>query len=315
MLTQFDHYRKSFPSFFLLGVVMLSLSGCGLRWPEWATFENDPFSFTDYRDDGSGPDTPAPPNMIPKDEPDQTAPEFEFLPASTMEVNLDTYLVQDIQDPMTRIQRLENVVLALHKDMQRFSNMAPPRMVNSGMISHHTPPAPPAHHTAQTAPPQVAYSSAPVPLVPAHTHHHAPIAPAAYTAPSFPATSAHQTVITPGSKVMAGSPIITGVRVGDHPNKVRVVLDVTAKTNFRADLDNNENILLIEVPYAQWKTPLPNPSFRRIPILKSFKAEPFNNGKGVLAGLQLKKNTSILAQGKYPALSGSGERIVIDLRK
>ena len=36
---------------------------------------------------------------------------------------------------------------------------------------------------------------------------------------------------------------VTGIRVGQHPDKVRIVFDVTAKTNYRADLDNGENIV------------------------------------------------------------------------
>ncbi len=52
-----------------------------------------------------------------------------------------------------------------------------------------------------------------------------------------------------------------------------------------------------------------------MPVLESYKVDTFNNGAGNIFVLQLKSDTQIVAQGKYPALSGGGERIVIDLKK
>lgn len=119
----------------------------------------------------------------------------------------------------------------------------------------------------------------------------------------------------PRSVTNGGGALISGIRVGQHPDKVRIVFDVTKKTNYTADLDNGENILVVEMPDAKWKTPTKSESFGSQPIVKSYKVEDSNGGSGNLFILQLKQDTQILMKGKFPALSGSGERIVIDLKK
>lgn len=111
------------------------------------------------------------------------------------------------------------------------------------------------------------------------------------------------------------SAIVSGIRVGEHPDKVRIVFDVTKKTNYTVDLDNSENLLVVELPNARWKTPATTENFGKMPIVKSYKVDDFNDGAGNMFILQLKKPTQIVSQSKIPALSGAGERIVIDLKK
>jgi hypothetical protein len=110
-----------------------------------------------------------------------------------------------------------------------------------------------------------------------------------------------------------GTGAITGMRVGAHPDKIRIVFDVTSKMPFKADLDNNEHLLLVEIPGASWQAPASVQSFGNTPLLGNFKAEPFNNG--TRAVFQLKGNTSIIYQRILPALSGGGQRIIIDLSR
>ncbi len=137
------------------------------------------------------------------------------------------------------------------------------------------------------------------------------------TPPPAPAATGAQAPVNRGPRPVTngGSAIVSGVRVGDHPGKVRLVFDVTKKTNYTLDLDNNENLLIVELPNAKWKTPTASESFGKLPVLKSYKVDQANGGAGNIFIMQLKKPTQILMQGKYPALSGSGERIVIDLKK
>lgn len=135
--------------------------------------------------------------------------------------------------------------------------------------------------------------------------------------PPAPATIGSTASVDKGPRPVTngGSAIVSGIRVGQHPDKVRVVFDVTKKTDYTVDLDNSENLMVVELPNAKWKTPTKTESFGKMPVVKSYKVDSFNDGAGNMFILQLKKPTQIIMQGKYPALSGKGERIVIDLKK
>jgi hypothetical protein len=182
-------------------------------------------------------------------------------------------------------------------------------------------------------PPITATPSAPVPvpvpvpiIPPPAAPTPPPIAAAPIPSPSpaiAPAPSssedllaAGETQVNTGPKSVTGSsgkPGISSVRVGEHPDRVRLVFDVSGPTNFSADLDNAEGILVVEMPQAEWKVPVQSESFS-VPVLKSLKADPLNGG-GSIVVLQLKQGTEILSQSKMPAIAGGGQRIVIDLRK
>lgn len=297
MLTQFRDHRKSLPKIFLLGAAIACLSACEFTWPEWATLDEDPLQFMGDNT-ATETDVPPPPDLIPKDAPDQNDPASDFVPTSTMGVNLETYFIQDINDPETRIQRLENVVLAMHQDMQNAMHVSPPKA-----------------NMAAAAPQPLTPTSAPMaPLKPTDTQQ-PPLAkniapelnyPEKTSAPAAPMQTASAPAITSGN-------IIKGIRVGQHPGKIRIVFDVTTRMPFKVDLDNNEHLLLIELPEGQWQGAETSKSFGKTPLLDSFRAEP--SGNGTRAILQLKGNTRILSQDMYPAFSGPGQRLVIDLSK
>ncbi len=272
--------------------------------------------------EGATPEAPPPPDMIPETEPDQTDPEFALIPTSTMGVNLETYFLEDIDDPITRIQRLENVILAMHRDMQNLAGIKPLSKIEGSeflvdeerqaMTVNAVPVAPVALEgklkleddeepislapsTLSVAEPQVKYNAS-FEMVDASAPP-AELKPQAEAVPVEPGTTA-----------------ITGIRAGAHPDKIRIVLDITGKSSFKADLDNEEHLLIIEIPEAKWSSSTTSSSFAKMPLLKSYNAEPLND-KGTRVVLQLTQDTAILSQSKYPALSGSGERIVIDLSK
>ena len=182
------------------------------------------------------------------------------------------------------------------------SAFSPPVMPQTTMAS---PVAPPP---VTTTPP-----ATPAPI-PAQTIGMQPVMD---TPPPAPPPVGETSAVNQGPRDVqnGSSAIVSGIRVGQHPDKVRVVFDVTKKTNYSADLDNSEHILVVEMPQAQWKTPTTTESFGSLPVVKSYKVESFNGGAGNIFILQLKKDTQIVMQGKYPALSGEGERIVIDLKK
>lgn len=269
----------------------LMLSGCGLN------LDMDPLAFMTSPPNNEKKDkrveSLAPPDLL------MNAPPLELNPGGSLGVfglNLETYFAGDMgNDEAARIERLEKALIAMHRDIKTIlptvqlyadrekkkidvTALQPPQslLVQGGDIDRDS-----SELDSDLPPPGDPVQPGPRPL------------------PSA-----------------AESAIISGIRVGQHSDRVRVVFDVTKKgTPFNADLDNNEHILVVELPNAHWETPVLSESFGKMPVLESYKVEPFNNGQGNVFVLQLKGSSKILAQSKLKALSGGGERIVIDLAK
>ncbi|MCK5284171.1 MAG: AMIN domain-containing protein [Alphaproteobacteria bacterium] len=293
MLTQFWNNRKKFPIFFLLGSLAIALSGCsGWTWPEWATLDNDPFTFISEEKKSS---TPPPPIVIPENSPDQNIEQLNLMPTSTMGLNLDTYFAQDIKDSETRMQRMENALIAIHKDLQNIS-----LEIKQPYTAIHEPQqitSPVNYPVSQT----ITNASDLIPELPIQNYAAKSIGhnvnPGAQTTDQF----------SNNNHVFA-----TGIRVGEHSDKIRIVFDISKKINFSVDLDNNENLLIIELSDAKWKAPN-HARFPKMPLLESYKIT--QTGNNSMAVIQLKKESRILKQQQIPALSGSGKRIYIDLQK
>jgi N-acetylmuramoyl-L-alanine amidase len=190
----------------------------------------------------------------------------------------------------------------------------------------HLPPIPqdiPANEDAasqQAAPPSISSPSAPVaqeraemqdgsgtpapePLPPVNASGAA--APPAATPPATPAQVPQ--VITPPA-AMASS--VMDIRIGEHPGKTRIVLDVRGKTGFTADLDNQEKILVAELPEAGWNATAQK-TLSSSPLIASYRTEALDNG-GTLLIVQLKKSASIAYKGAMDD-PGKGQRLIIDL--
>lgn len=135
--------------------------------------------------------------------------------------------------------------------------------------------------------------------------------PQATVPPAPPLTS----VATPSTETVspkATDNTVTGVRIGEHGSKTRVVFDLTSKTkpDFKYDLDNAEKILVVDMPASAWTAAQggkPNS-----PMIAGWTAGKGQTGGSNIA-IQLKKDARILsteylkAEGKDPA------RLVLDI--
>jgi N-acetylmuramoyl-L-alanine amidase len=121
-----------------------------------------------------------------------------------------------------------------------------------------------------------------------------------------PAATAAPADIKPASS----GPAVLDMRVGEHPGKTRIVLDVRGKTSFTSDLDRSENILLVELPEAAWNAQAQK-SFSASPLISSYRVEPMGD-KGTLLVIQLKAGATISYKGTINNPDG-GQRIVIDI--
>ncbi len=107
----------------------------------------------------------------------------------------------------------------------------------------------------------------------------------------------------------SGKPTVYDVRIGEHPGKTRIVLDTNAKADFNVDIDNNENIMVVDIPSANWTAPVTR-NFAKAPYISSYKAEP--NGDGYLLVFQLKRDVSLASKTDIGGTNG-GRRIVLDI--
>lgn len=159
--------------------------------------------------------------------------------------------------------------------------------------------------TPPPAPPPEPVSTPP-PITPAATQTGPPL-----EAQPPPQPSETKEAIKPA---VADRPSVTDLRVGDHPDKVRLVLDLTANAAYTADIDNEEHILVIELPEAGWGAAAEK-TFNSSPLLKSYKVEANGDGKGSMLIVQLRKASGIVSQQKLDGEEGEPPRIVIDLKK
>jgi len=112
---------------------------------------------------------------------------------------------------------------------------------------------------------------------------------------------------------VSGPTRVSALRVGQHSGKLRLVMDVTQKTDFNIDLDNQEHIMIIELPSAQWSASAQK-SFAKSPLLSSYTTESINNGQGTRVVMTLKKSTILLKSQGLPPGPNPYYRIYADLQ-
>lgn len=106
---------------------------------------------------------------------------------------------------------------------------------------------------------------------------------------------------------------VVGVRVGAHPDSVRIVLDVMGgKDKFTANLDNAEKVLMVELPSTAWSA-AKSETMKGNPLVASYTAQP--SGKGTVLAIALKAETKILGSKTLKGSGGNATRLIIDLSR
>jgi hypothetical protein len=126
------------------------------------------------------------------------------------------------------------------------------------------------------------------------------IAPQAQTPPE---------TIAPAAGAATSS--VRGVRVGEHPDKVRIVLDVSGPAKFSYDIDNNEKLLIIDLPQSSWPTGAAG-SFDGNALVSGYTAKPSASG-GVTLAVELKKPAKLTMSSALEPNESYGHRIVFDV--
>lgn len=305
------------------------LSACGSKWPDWARVNQDPFALT-AEDRGVAPAPPTIEEVKDLTDPVKNSQPLVLKPNGQMGslgLNLRTYLDEgSLEGHEERLTRLENAIVALHRDVKV---LAPTVQELEAMKS----PKPessfdqPVYDEESDFDLSVDEDQSGVENIPVSEQRasDAPVAlnslvqqqPAAL--PKAPPPSTQQKVVNKGAHKAAsisGEPQVLSVRMGEHPDKMRIVFDVTkAKSAFNVDLDNSEKLLVVEFPEVGWALSSNGETFARQPVVKSYKVGETNSGKGRVFVFQLTQPTEILMKSTLTGVSGVGERIVIDLKR
>lgn len=126
------------------------------------------------------------------------------------------------------------------------------------------------------------------------------------TAATEPKTAAAQ---APSS---GGDNAVTGVRIGEHGTKTRLVFDLDGKTKpaFKYDLDNGERVLLVEMPSSAWTGK--SSGKPKSPLVEGWTASAGADG-GSSVAIQLKKDARVLSTEFLKAEGSDPARLVVDI--
>lgn len=120
-----------------------------------------------------------------------------------------------------------------------------------------------------------------------------------------------ETAMSMPEKYAGGPPNVTQVRTGAHPDKTRMVLDINAPAQFRYDLDNNEKLLLIDLPGINWSAPRQQ-KLARNPLVSGYTAQASGDG-GTMLVVELKQPAKVLRSKALPPNDRYGHRIYFDI--
>lgn len=133
------------------------------------------------------------------------------------------------------------------------------------------------------------------------------------TAPEKTVATSNAKVVTPADGKGAGSgAAVTGLRIGEHPGKTRLVFDLkdSAKPEFIYDIDNAEKILLVDLGGIRWLGA--DKGILKSSMIVGWNAQKSASGTASIV-VELKKSAKIIssqylkAEGKDPA------RLVLDI--
>lgn len=246
--------------------------------------------------------------------PDPNAPPGTLQPPRG--INTATLFPPGLKDEGDRLDRLETAVQSLRND---FDTMAPAITRLSGIEGDLQDLITQLEALLEETEPAAVAPSAPLPPVAAVPEQ--PALPPAF-APQQPAAAATVPPVAPAAQqaAPASTPAPSGkgdrvsdIRIGEHPDKTRIVLDVNGNAVFTHDLDNLEKILVVELPGSQWSAPAQK-SYGGSPLLLSHRTDTINNGAGTRLILQLKSPAAVVYSGLIAGKAPGEKRIVFDLK-
>lgn len=228
-------------------------------------------------------------------------------------VNVDELFAADISDPIQRVQRVENAVIELRRDLDAVMP-AIVRLVaiEKDMEQLVTQLQTLLRNEPPTAPTMPAMN-APQALNPAMQGTERPVQPPAQVTPPPQKSVSAQSAAPakPSSPAIQGDVTVKRLRIGEHSDKTRLVMDVGGgKPQYSYDLDNNENLLVVELPNAGW-TGQQSWASSKAPLIASYSVSPSGDGSRLI--IQLKKPVRVIKDTILGPNGSPDHRLVLDL--
>ncbi len=212
------------------------------------------------------------------------------LPALTSHgIRADLLFVEKLTDPASRFDRLENAVMGIRQEFDAVK----PAIIRLAAVEEDM------QILLRQLETLVQNAPAPVPLPPEGDRD-----VAVMDAPSSPPSENVPSVMP------VTGPQVQNLRIGEHGDVTRLVLDVSAAVAYHHDLDNGEHLLLVEIPGAMWSSAMQGtapPSS----LIETWTAQPLDGGKGMRLIIRLRGNAVVV---KDTALIAP-DRIMIDLKR
>ena len=312
--------RSRFVRVALVCSASIMLSACESRWPAWSTIDAKELDRLSQEDRAL-----APPKMDMAADEVKEVSEVEAVAVDAqpdlleMKPNgalgsfgLDLEVRSTDADLEKRFDALEYVVLAMHRDLKL---MVPYVQNLEAKIKAD-------QEEAQKAAMEVEHKG-PLTLVDGMGVHHDDKAAGGHAHDtSMQAKAAMDSLMAEKQKpvMMDKAPLhhgahVKAVRLGQHKDKIRIVFDTSDKTPFSVDLDNDEKLLFVEIPGAGWQVPEAHlKALSKSSLIESYTLSNLNASHGRILAIQLTKATRVILERAFPAVSGKGQRLVVDLK-
>lgn len=104
---------------------------------------------------------------------------------------------------------------------------------------------------------------------------------------------------------------VTSIRIGEQKSDVtRIVLDTTKPAELHYDLDNNEGLLVVDLPGNKWQAKQ-DMNLASSPMVKSFHGRDDENGAHLV--LQLKQKAKVRTTARLKPSGSYGNRVYFDI--
>lgn len=145
----------------------------------------------------------------------------------------------------------------------------------------------------------------------AHTRHETPADPG--TVRPAPSSTKDAGGI-PHDREGAAGIAVERVRIGEHPDRVRLVLDLSAPAHYIIDSKDDGGTILVALPDSAWNAEREGRGGKNAKILEGWLAESYAEG-GTWLRLRARDRMAVTASGILPPDESGGYRIYIDLQE
>ena len=111
-------------------------------------------------------------------------------------------------------------------------------------------------------------------------------------------------------QVMAGQTVVNNVRIGQHPGKTRIVMDVSDKPQFQTRFENNDQTLVVMIPATSWRTQ-ESAKVAGQSLVTGYDAA--NSGSGYVVKIAMREPSKLAYQNAIRPSGERGHRIVLDV--